>query len=177
MNDQVNPYQAPDSDITPADSEAESVRNAHIRHEATLKSIGLLFYLGALFGLLVGSSMLISGSSVQGAYYLGFGVAMLVIGLAQLWVGFKMRRLHSASRVPATMLSVLWLLNFPVGTVISLFIIYAINNKKGRYILSADYQDIIDATPDIKYRTSPVILFIFLVFLLLIVAAIVIPMT
>ena len=48
--DEINPFQAPRSAIgTPtveADADAEVIRRTYIRHEASVRSIGMLAYLG-----------------------------------------------------------------------------------------------------------------------------------
>jgi hypothetical protein len=49
----------------------------------------------------------------------------------------------------------------PIGTLINAYILYLVFSRKGRTILSEDYQQVIAATPHIKYKTS-IIVWIFL---------------
>jgi uncharacterized BrkB/YihY/UPF0761 family membrane protein len=53
-----------------------------------------------------------------------------------------------------TILSIIGLVGIPVGTLINGWILYLIHCKKGQTILSPGYQDIIAATPHVKYRRS-----------------------
>ena len=83
------------------------------------------------------------------------------------------RRIVDAVRDPVLALG---LLSFPVGTIINGYILYLLFSKKGERVFSADYQAIVDATPHIKYKTS-IIVWIFLVLLLLMIgAAVIVPM-
>ena len=48
----ANPYAAPQANIEPVDSEQEAVRKEHINNEASIKAVGILYYLncaGLLF--------------------------------------------------------------------------------------------------------------------------------
>ncbi len=56
-----NPYASPLATNTmtpPVPSDAESIRKQYISHEASVKSLGLLYLLGATLMVLVGSVML-----------------------------------------------------------------------------------------------------------------------
>ena len=87
-----------------------------------------------------------------------------------------MRALKSWGRIVGCILSGLGLLNFPVGTLINAYILYLFLSKKGRMVFSAEYKDIIAATPDVKYRTS-ILVWIFLgILVALFAAALIAPM-
>ena len=43
-----NPYAAPQSQILQSSTTEEAIRREHINTEATIKSVGVLYYLGAL---------------------------------------------------------------------------------------------------------------------------------
>ena len=45
----------------------------------------------------------------------------------------------------------------PVGTLIALYLLYLFLSQKGRTVLSTDYRGVIERTPDIRYRTSPLV--------------------
>jgi len=50
----LNPYNAPiSSTIENAPGGAEAIRNQYLSHEASVKSIGLLYMLGGILGILV----------------------------------------------------------------------------------------------------------------------------
>lgn len=170
-----NPYQAPQANITPADSETTRIRTRHIKHEATIRSIGMLFYIGSVLAVIAGAGMTISGFSEASTKPSIIGAVFILIGIIQFWVGRKLRELSPQAKIPTTILSTLGLLGFPVGTLVNLYILYVIHCKKGRYILSDEYREIVEATPEIKYQTS-ILIWMFLGLIVLgIVAAIIIP--
>lgn len=132
---------------------AELTRKEHLKHEASVKSVGLLYLLAAAFLLLGGILSAVSG---QGEGIL-IGLLFLVLGAAQLWVGIGLRSLKPWARVPTAILSGIGLLGFPIGTLINGYILYLVLSAKGKTVFSPDYQRVIEQTPHIKYRTSIVV--------------------
>ena len=124
----INPYAAPAVETAPVAAEgspAEVVRKLHIKHEASVKSIGTLFLLGAalllimattVFGLSVASLM--SGNNALEVAFATFGgVVYAAIGITQGWTGFALRKLRPWSRIAGIVLSAIGLLGFPIGTI------------------------------------------------------------
>ncbi len=96
----------------------------------------------------------------------------VVLGVLQFWTGIGLRRLKPWARVPTGLFSGLGLLGFPIGTLINAYVLYLVFSKKGKTVFAEEYQAIIAATPDMKYRTSIIVwvfLGILIAFLLLIV--------
>ncbi|ADE54242.1 DUF4339 domain-containing protein [Coraliomargarita akajimensis] len=158
------------------------IRQQHIKHEASIRSVGLLYYIGALFMLLVAVGMLIGfGASFGGSqgdastFLLIAGLAYLLFGTAAVIIGRGLRRLRRSIRVPVTILSCLGLLSIPIGTVINAYILYLLHSEKGKTVFSDEYADIVTATPEIKYRTSALVWILLAIVLLILLAAIVIP--
>jgi hypothetical protein len=145
---------------------AELIRKEHIKHEASVKSVGLLYFLAAALMLLVGIFSAVSG---QGEGIL-IGLILLVLGAAQVWVGIGLRGLKAWARIPTAILSGLGLLGFPIGTLINGYILYLVLSAKGKTVFSDEYQRVIEQTPHIKYRTS-IVVWILLGLLLLLVGA------
>jgi uncharacterized membrane protein HdeD (DUF308 family) len=80
---EMNPYAAPLSQILQVTSEDEFIRKQHINTEATLKSVGALYYLGA-FALVVFGSVVLLGALMNGepvSWMLG--AFLLAVGVAQ----------------------------------------------------------------------------------------------
>ena len=69
------------------------------------------------------------------------------------------------------MLAGFGLLGFPIGTLINAYILYLFLSKKGRTIYSPEYQEVIAATPHVKYRTSIVVWILLALVVVLIAAA------
>ncbi len=150
------------------DNEAERVRKEHISHEASVKSVGLLYFLGAAFLLLAGLAVGFSTKGMEGPLLAGF---FLLLGGAQLWAGIGLRQLKPWARIVAGILSGIGLLGFPLGTLINGYILYLLFSKKGAVVFSDPYKRVIEQTPHIKYRTSIVIWILLGLMLLLIASA------
>jgi len=180
MADVVNPYSVPKSavaDVGP-EAEAEAVRQAHISTEASLRSVGLLYYLAfasCALGAIIGFAT--PGAATDGVGVgIGVAVVMLVLALIFAAMGYGLRGLKPWVRVPGIVLSIVGLLGFPVGTLINAYVLYLLFCAKGRYIFTPEYAAIAAATPHVRYRSSAIMRGLMIVLLIGIVAAIVVPM-
>ena len=164
-------------------SEWVAIRELHIKHEASIRSIGLLYYLGAFFVLLGAFGMLVGGglasTSDGGAegtgFMLGFGVGYLALGVFLFVMGRALRRLKRWVKIPVTILSVLGLLNIPIGTLISGYILWLLHSEKGKMVFSEEYAEIVEATPEVKYKTSILVWILLGLLILGLLAAMAIP--
>jgi len=169
MTEAVNPYAAPRArvDEVAANPEAEATRRAHITQEASIKAVGFLYYLGGV-GILFAAFGALSGAreAPSGPY-----LAMLFFALAigQFVAGWGVRKLRPWARIVGCVISAIGLLGFPVGTLVNAYILYLFLSKKGRTIFSPQYQDVIAATPHVKYKTS-IIVWIFLALIVALIA-------
>ena len=168
-NTAFNPYAAPAAPVedVSANAEAEAIRKAHISHEASIKAVGLLYYLGGIGVTLAALAGLVGAKDASVA------VTLLLIGLGvgQFFAGWGVRALRPWGRIVGCILSAIGLIGFPIGTLINGYILYLFLSKKGRTIFAPEYQDVIAATPHVKYRTSIIVwIFLALVVLLLAVA-------
>lgn len=160
------------SEGAPMHSDSERIRKEHIQHEASVKSVGFLYLLGAagilliLLGMLVG----LSAGAGQGAGLMGgIGtVVLLPLAALQLWAGWGLRKLKRPARIASIVVSAIGLLGFPIGTLINGYILYLMLSKKGVMVFSDEYKRVIEETPHIKYRMSAVIWIILGLLLLLI---------
>lgn len=171
---QDNPYAPPTAevaDITGADPEAEAIRREHIKHEASIRSVGILYYLG---GVLMGLAAILFGFASTS---IGMGLAGIyaVLALLSLAVGYELRELKPWARIAAIVFAVIGLLGFPLGTLINGYILYLLLSQKGRRIFQPDYLHIVAATPEVKYRTSVIVWIVLGLLLLGFVAAISLP--
>jgi hypothetical protein len=187
VSEQSNPYAPPTvrvADVCGADSEAEAIRREHIKREASVRSIGLLYYMVSVvfgFATLGEISMMAARrelTSLALLFYLAFCGLLIVLGRG-------VRKLRSWARITAIVLTgIAILLNIsplisvgysaaaPVmtGILINAYILYLLLSQKGRRIFVQEYQGIVAATPHIKYRTSIVacialgLLLLFIVF-------------
>ena len=137
---------------------AEEIRRQYLKHEASVKSIGSLYFVSGAIFTLVGIMAVVAVGSAN-ARGLDAVPAMVLIALSAglIAVGVGLRRLRKWARVPTGIFSGLGLLGFPIGTLINGYILYLVFSRKGRMVFSDEYQDVIAQTPHIKYRTSIVV--------------------
>jgi hypothetical protein len=157
-----NPYAAPAAPVgdIPANAEAEAVRRAHISHEASIKAVGFLYYLGGVGVTLAAAASLFGANDAS----VWVTLLLLALGVGQFFAGWAVRALRPWGRILGCVLSGLGLLGFPIGTAINAYILYLFLSKKGRTIFAPEYQEVIAATPEVKYRTS-IVVWIFLALL------------
>jgi len=92
------------------------------------------------------------------------GALLLVLGAGQLVAGWGVRALRPWARILGCVISVIGLFGFPVGTLINAYVLYLFLSRKGRTVFAPEYLEVIEATPDVKYRTS-IVVWIFLALL------------
>lgn len=143
--------------------DADAVRHEHLKHEASLQSVGSLYYLGGALVLVLSLGLLIAGLAADRKGpdstigMITSGVFLGILGVIQLWTAHGLRRLKPSARIPATLLSCLGLLGFPIGTLINGYILYLLHSKKGRTVMTEEYAQVIAQTPHIKYKTSIIV--------------------
>ena len=173
-----NPYASPSAAaaaVAPP-SEVEAIRNQYLNHEASVKSIGTLYMLGAIFLVPISLFMIIGGLTgnfagevvAENAVMIVIGVLYLGLGIAQGVTAIGLRKLQPWARIVASIFSVIGLSGIPVGTLICAYFLYLLLSKKGSFVFSEEYKRVIEATPHIKYRT-PIIVIILLALLLFLV--------
>lgn len=140
-----------------ASSAAEDIRNEHIKHEASVKSVGVLYFIGAFLMVLLGGMILIAPSGPTGVETVLAGVIIICAAALHFALGMALRRLKRWAQIVAGIFSGVGLLGFPLGTIINGFILYLLFSKKGKTVFSPEYQEVIAQTPHIKYRTSIIV--------------------
>jgi hypothetical protein len=175
-----NPYQAPavQDVVAPAAplTGAEEIRTLHLKHEASIKGVGFLFFLsGVVVALSIAGLVTMSWrtSSMTG-YPMGgrewiLMVMLAGVGTAQLISGWGLRKLRPWAKIPAAVLAGLSLLSIPVGTLIGGYTLYLLFSAKGRMVLSPGYAEIVAQTPHLRYRTPRWIWVLVVVLVLLLV--------
>lgn len=138
----------------------ESIRNDHLRHEASLQSAGILYFLGGGLFLVLALALFFAG----GDGWMG-GVFFLLIAIGTIWTAVNLRKLKPSARVPVGLISGFGLLWIPIGTLIHGYILHLVFSKKGTFIMSEEYQGIRERTPHIKYRSSPLVVILLVILL------------
>lgn len=147
METELNPYAAPREDEPVAhlaakplgDPELQRIRRQNLADELTVVGIGSLFCLSATFFFFIA---VLSGVPFA-----------LVVGACHLLIGLALRRLDGRARVFAMVFAVLGLLLFPLGTILSAYILRTLSSAQAELVSSRRYRDLVAATPEIEYRT------------------------
>jgi hypothetical protein len=187
----VNPY-APTTSVA-LDSipsgvgDAEFIRRKHLSHEASIQSFGFLYLLGAFFSIIYGSFLMIGGAialtqqnalaqqnvgTLELAILAVIGFLVFAMGCLQGYAGWCMRKLNPAGKIPAIIVACFGLLGIPIGTLISIYLLYLLLSEKGRVVFSPEYRAVIEATPHVRYKTSIIAWVALILFILLVGAAI-----
>ncbi len=163
----ANPYAVTSNPTLNVVSDAESIRKAHIKHEASVQSIGTLYLLGGSLGLLlaigyaIGVGVALTASTPTPAtVFIGLTIMSLLVGslaILQLVAARGLWKLQQWARIVAIALSAIGLIGFPLGTLICGYFLYLLLSAKANVIFSDEYQAIIAQTPHIKYRTSLIV--------------------
>jgi len=182
-----NPYYAEETEdtIDPdlIDEDAEEIRNTYLKHEASIQSIGSLYFIGgALVCLAAIAPIVLSGLQISRgipnpnargelppAILMIMGFLYALIGGLQIWIGYGLRTLRNWARITAGVISIPGLLGVPFGTAICGYILYLVFSEKGKFVCSPEYHRVVAATPHIRYKTS-IIVIVLLVLLLLLLA-------
>jgi len=141
-DEEINPFQAPRAkvgdyamDLGDPDrgGQAELIRSEHINHEVSIKTLGILYYLGAVLFALFAIGMFVVGSGaipmpnnnpdmnpqmMQG-FVLGIGVVYLALTILFGFLGYGMRALQTWARWTVVVLIVLNLLYLLVVSLVA----------------------------------------------------------
>lgn len=167
---ETNPYAPPLADLSgPGKAlEVETIRKAHLNAEGNLQSIGGIYVLGAALLLAALVNIVLKWDAANPPS--GFLIAVLFVGaLVHGTVGLALFQLKAGARWPSTVLALLGLVGFPIGTAIGFYILYQVHNRWGRFILSPEYMAIRAETRHLDAKTNGfrlLLLGVLLVFLL-----------
>jgi hypothetical protein len=183
-----NPYAAPLSDVRGVDTEreaaddsaAETIRRLYLGHEAAVKSLGSLHYLGGFFGMLAVLGMIaFLVNPAQGEMrplVVALVIAYCLMTALNYALGYGLRHLLTWARWTETAFLLIGTLASVVG-MIALFVtgqpelsvayifglllysylLYLLLSAKGAMVFSPGYKEIIEKTPHIKYKTSLIV--------------------
>lgn len=139
--------------------DAQEIRNAHIKHEAAVRSIGVLYYLASIFSIIGGIGMVLSGREKPPVRFV-VGPLLVLLAYAYWKLGGWFRSLDPKAKNPGTILACVGLLGIPIGTIINAYVLYLLHSQKGKVVFSSEYRSVVAATPDIVYRTSRIVWFL-----------------
>ncbi len=169
---EINPYAAPQSQVLQNTPQEEVERMQHINTEATIKSVGMLYYL-ATFGLLAaGAVTLMEGKPTEDIPPQLLGAILILMALAYGVTAYGLRRLKGWARIPTIIFSCIGLLGFPVGTLINAYILVKVMGQQGKFVMTPEYHRIIAVTPHVKRKSSIVALVLLALLLIVLIGVI-----
>ncbi|MDA7521916.1 hypothetical protein N9Z55_07560 [Akkermansiaceae bacterium] len=134
------------------DLEIDQIRKNHINTESTIKFNGFIYMIIGVLGLLIGIDRFTSG------------MFKIVISLGFLTLSIGLLRLNKNARITAAILSLVWvalILTHSFDWLFTTILLlpnaafsFALFGKKGRFVTTTDYKDIIVKTPHVKIKTS-----------------------
>ena len=138
------------------------IREDHIAHENAMKTLGVMHLIGgaalllSCLGVVVGGFEFasLSGDGDSVVEGVAIFVVLLLLGISSVQLGTKLRKLDPSAWQPARTLSMLGLLAFPIGTMISIANLGYLNSAKGKFVFTGEYARVIEMTPDTKAKTS-----------------------
>lgn len=145
---------------------AEGTRRAYLAHEQNVRSIGTYFCFSGGMQLFAAVMLAICGglaaiprpdskaSTLPLAVVAVEVVVFLILGGLTVWAGRLLRRLDRKAFVAGIIVAAIGLLGVPVGTLISVYILYLILCESGRFVLSDSYRAVVAATPEIQWKTA-----------------------
>jgi hypothetical protein len=156
---ETDPYQPPVARLEIA-PDVEADRTMHLGHERQLQSVGSVHWLGA--GLMVFLALLTLGIGTQFATgrldvdVVAALAAELALGVLLAALGRGYRALVRWVRWPGTAVCGLGLVfAFPIGMILSLWILWLVWCPKGRRVFAPDYAEVRRRTPHLRYRPFP----------------------
>ena len=197
----LNPYAAPEAELggpAAADADedfarAEAIRKEYLAHEASIKSLGSLHYLGAFFlgigGLGALGAVMYTltgrpGNNPFSAVLIGVGTFYVALAGLNLALGNGLRKLSPWARwTDAVMMGlsflgslvgmVGWLvaqvyaplLGASLGLLFQAYILHILLSKKASVVFSPEYREIVAKTPHLRYKTSLLVKIVLAIFI------------
>lgn len=193
LPEDFNPYRAPQANLDAVQpvgamddlAEVESIRRRYLKHEASIKSLGSLSYLGGIIGLGRILFLAVMGSSLPQATKDSLPLTLAIYGIAiplNLALGYGLTTLKSWARWMMVVLTGLTICNVVFQAVVgntaaalppdsrrfiwfgfafwALIIGYILNlllSSKGAFVFSAPYREIIRLTPHVRYKSGCIV--------------------
>ncbi len=160
-----NPYQAPaiigDAPAPAMDSDeryATSIREAHIKHETSIRTVGIFYYVCGGLLVIACAGAFADVPTQGGADFRQLPIMAVCLGLAgaHILVGYHLRKFKGWARIVAIILSFISLLNLPLGTIFGIIFLIILFSGQNKMVFSPEYQEIIAATPGVKHKTPTV---------------------
>jgi len=152
-----------DAPVTPAalaspppisESADEATRRRYLNAEGNVRSIAIFYYI-ACFGTVILAPLLGRSHVLQAMpAYRALPFVLIALAVVYFWMAQQIRRLNPAVIVPATLVAVLGMFQFPAGTLINAIILWSIHSPKGRHVFTPEYHALVERTPSLRWKMS-----------------------
>jgi len=162
MSVESNPYVSPlttelgePRSAIPTD-DAESIRRQYLNHEASVRAVGLLYYMfgnGMVLGSIITGTVSLTDIGLEPGEAI-LGIVCFPLGVFVIATGWALHRLQPWTKAPVGIVSGIGLLGVPLCTIVNSYILYLVFSAKGTMVFSPEYREIIRQTPHVTYRSS-----------------------
>ncbi len=167
------------------DTAAEEMRRTYFRHELAVWTVGGIVFVGGgsifvLAGALAPFSKSegapVSNPAVEMAVRVAVSAMIAGFGVAEIWIGLKLRKLDPRFRIPAAVIAGIGIaggITTCIGWIVPAYILWLLVSQKGKIVFSEKYARAIEMTPHIKPRMWIVLKILLILFGVLIVLGLV----
>ena len=119
--------------------ELDSLRMAHLKTESVLKGLGIYFLLGAAAFFVAGTVHLtevirqIQQGSSEFFSLTVAGILMVALPAFMIQTGIKLRKLCPSAKKQATIMGILGLALYPLGSILNLVVLFLIDSPKAEH--------------------------------------------
>jgi hypothetical protein len=147
----ISAYAPPRANLDAPASDDVAERMQLLRHEKSIRGVGVLHLLGAILGSF--SILLVAFGKLDATTA---WIVLLIVGICALhgWIGVGLWRLDPRVRGIAGLMHGIGLFAFPIGTLVNAYILYLLFGQKGERVFSDEYRELVARTPDVRLPTS-----------------------
>ena len=150
---EINSYAAPDSQVFQATSADELTRKTHIGTEDAIKSLSILYFFAAPVLIALGAAPFASHVPYKTTPLLLAG-GLLLMGIAVAFTAYGLSRLQSWARITTIILTGIAIIILPRAIPMHIYVIVKMLGKQTQFVMTPEYQRIIEATPYVKRKSS-----------------------
>jgi hypothetical protein len=156
-----NPYASPTGSGSKVEKKgAKQLRKSLLKHEGEVKTLGWFYFVTGIIGVLGSLAVCFVGAFASAdstilpfeasAMVIILGVVILVMSAVQVAFGWFLAKLQGWAKICVTVLLVINLLGFPLGTAFSGYFLWVLHSAKGKQVFSKEYRQAVEATPDMS---------------------------
>ena len=155
-----NPYASPTGSGSKGGKQNKKLRKELLKHEGEIKSLAWLYIVTGILGVLASLALFVIAMMASedstilpfeaSVFIVIMGVVVLFFSALQGVLGWFLAQLQGWAKICTTILLVINLLGFPLGTIASGYFLWVLHGEKGKKVFSQEYRQAVAATPDLS---------------------------